>query len=106
MFNATRSWKANFGSPPPTTTSTPSSRWDSSPRARSPIRTFGVLKRPQSWFLQTSVQRNKGLVSIWRREPELEKDADFDTENSKAKTTARFIPSVGDWRSIYGNPGV
>lgn len=66
---------------------------------------FGV-ETTQAWSLQTSVQKNKGLVSIWRRDPELEKDNDFDTENLKAKSTARFIPTVGDWRSVYGNAGV
>jgi hypothetical protein len=66
---------------------------------------FGTLAT-QAWFLQTSVQKNKGLVSIWRRDPELEKDNDFDTENLKAKTTARYVASVGDWRALYGNPGV
>jgi hypothetical protein len=65
---------------------------------------FGV-ETTQAWFMQTSVQKNKGLVSIWRREPELEKDNDFDTENLKAKTTARFVASVGDWRSCFGTPG-
>lgn len=59
-----------------------------------------------SWFMHTSVQKNKGLVSIWRRNPSLEKDSDFDTANAKAKTTARLIPSMGDWRAIYGNAGV
>ena len=66
---------------------------------------FGV-ETNQSWFLQTSVKKNKGLVSIWRRYPELEKDNDFDTENLKAKTTARFVASVADWRSVYGCPGL
>lgn len=64
------------------------------------------IETTQAWFLQTSIQKNKGLVSIWRRDPELEKDNDFDTENLKAKSTARFIPTVGDWRSCYGNQGV
>jgi hypothetical protein len=46
-----------------------------------------------AWYMLTSTQKRKGLVSIWRREPpELEKDNDFDTENLKAKTTARFVP--------------
>jgi len=58
-----------------------------------------------SWFVQTSVQQNKGTVSIWRRDAELERDNDFDTENAKAKTTARFIPSIGDWRAWYANQG-
>ena len=73
----------------------------------------GVLVNPylgvestQAWFMQTSIQSGKGTVSIWRRDPELERDNDFDTENAKAKSTARFIPTVGDWRSWYGNQGV
>ncbi len=59
-----------------------------------------------SWFMFTSTQKRKGLVSIWRRDPELERDNDFDSENLKAKTTARFVPSVADWRSTFGNAGV
>jgi len=64
------------------------------------------VETTQAWFLQTSVQRNKGLVSIWRRDPELERDSEFSTENLLAKTTARFIPTVADWRCIYGAQGV
>lgn len=63
------------------------------------------VETTQAWFLQTSVQRNKGLISIWRRDPELERDADFDTENAKCKTTARFVASVADWRACFGTPG-
>ncbi len=59
-----------------------------------------------AWFMFTSTQKRKGLVSIWRRDVELEKDNDFDTENAKAKSTCRFVASVGDWRSTYGNAGV
>ena len=66
---------------------------------------FGV-ETTQAWFLQTNTPKNKGLVSIWRRSPELEKDNDFDTENLKAKTTARFVASVADWRAVYGTPGL
>src|ERR1700748_491247 len=65
---------------------------------------FGV-ETTQAWYMLTSTQKNKGLVSIWRRDPELEQDNDFDTENLKAKTTSRFVPSVGDWRSTFGTPG-
>ena len=64
------------------------------------------VETTQAWFLQTSVQKNKGLVSIWRREPELEKDNDFDTENLKAKSTCRFVPTPGDWRCLFGTPGL
>jgi hypothetical protein len=64
------------------------------------------VESTQAWFLLTNVPKRKGLVSIWRRWPELEKDNDFDTENLKAKTTARFVASVGDWRAVFGTPGV
>lgn len=64
------------------------------------------IETTQAWFLQTSTQKNKGLVSIWRRKVELEKDNDFDTENAKAKATARFTASVADWRSCYGTAGI
>ena len=63
------------------------------------------VESTQAWFLQTSVQKNKGLVSIWRRDPELERDSDFDTQNAKAITTSRFVASVGDWRSTFGTAG-
>lgn len=73
----------------------------------------GVIVNPylgveatQAWFLQSSVQKKRGTVSIWRRDPELERDADFDTENAKAKSTARLVPTIGDWRSWWGNAGV
>lgn len=60
----------------------------------------------QSWYVATTTQKNKGAVSIWRRDPELERDNDFDTENAKAKTTARMVPTVADWRAWFGNAGV
>jgi hypothetical protein len=65
---------------------------------------FGV-EATQAWFMQTSIPRNTGLVSIWRRYPELERDADFDTENAKSKSTARFVPTPADWRSAFATPG-
>lgn len=63
------------------------------------------VEATQAWYMQTSVQKNKGMLSIWRRDPELERDNEFDTENCKAKVTARFTPSVADWRCVYGTPG-
>lgn len=63
------------------------------------------LESTQAWYLLTNVPKGKGLVSIWRRKPQLEKDNDFDTENLKAKSTARFVPTCADWRSIYATPG-
>ena len=73
----------------------------------------GVLVNPylgtettQAWYVETSVEKGTGAVSIWRRDPELERDNDFDTENAKAKTTSRFIPYVGDWRGWFANAGI
>ncbi len=66
---------------------------------------FGV-EATQAWFLQTSIPRGKGLVSIWRRYPELERDADFDTENAKAKSTSRFVATPADWRCLFATPGL
>lgn len=63
------------------------------------------VETTQAWYMLTSAQKNKGLLSIWRREPEIEKDSSFDVENLKAKSTCRFIPTVADWRSSWGTPG-
>lgn len=70
----------------------------------------GVVVNPyltdqDAWFLKTNVP--DGLISMWRRRPgELEKDNEFDTENAKAKSTVRFAAGYGDFRGVYGNPGV
>jgi hypothetical protein len=59
------------------------------------------LSSQNAWFIQTDVPN--GLVSMWRRQVELEKDNDFDTENAKAKATMRFSCGAADWRSTFGN---
>lgn len=56
-----------------------------------------------AWFVQTDAP--EGMLSMWRREVELSKDADFDTENAKAKATMRFAAGWGDFRAIYGASG-
>jgi len=56
-----------------------------------------------AWFVQTDAP--EGLLSMWRREVELSKDADFDTENAKAKATMRFAAGWGEFRSIFGSAG-
>lgn len=77
------------------------------------IRSMGLLPKgavinhyltdEDAWFVQTDVP--EGLLSFWRREVALEKDSDFDTENAKAKATARFAAGWGDWRALVGSPG-
>lgn len=68
----------------------------------------GIVMNPyltdsDAWFLQTDVP--EGLLSLWRREVELQKDNDFDTGDAKAKASARFATGWGDWRCIYGSIG-
>lgn len=56
-----------------------------------------------SWFLSTDV--DNGLKFYTRREAELDRDNDFETDNLKIKTTKRFSAGVTDFRGIYGVPG-
>lgn len=60
------------------------------------------LSSNNAWFIQTDVPN--GLMSMWRRQVELARDNDFDTENAKAKATMRFSCGPADWRSALGNP--
>lgn len=62
------------------------------------------LTDQDAWMLKTNVP--DGLISMWRREPALEQDNDFDTENAKAKSTMRFAVGWGDFRAGYYNTGV
>lgn len=61
------------------------------------------LTDPDAWYIITDAE--EGLLSIWRRESEIEQDNDFDTENLKAKATMRFSAGFGDPRAIYGTAG-
>jgi hypothetical protein len=61
------------------------------------------LTDTDAWYLQT--EEEDGLVSFWRRQPTLQQDTDFDTENARAKSSMRFAAGVGDWRAIYGAQG-
>jgi hypothetical protein len=55
-----------------------------------------------AWYMKTNAPT--GMVSLWRRQPALEKDNDFDTENAKAKSSMRFVPGWGDFRGMFGMP--
>ncbi len=61
------------------------------------------LTDTDSWYVQTNVP--DGLMSMWRNEPNLEQDNDFDTKNARASSYMRFAAGVGDWRNIFGNAG-
>lgn len=60
------------------------------------------LSSSNAWFVQTDVPN--GLISLWRRQVELEKTDEFDTENAKTKASMRFSCGVVDWRALFGNP--
>lgn len=61
------------------------------------------LTDTDAWFVQTDVA--DGLMSMWRNEPNLEQDNDFDTKNARASSYMRFAAGVGDWRGVFGNAG-
>ena len=61
------------------------------------------LTDTDAWFVQTDVR--DGLMSMWRNEPNLDQDNDFDTKNARASSYMRFAAGVGDWRSVLGNSG-
>lgn len=61
------------------------------------------LTDPDAFFLMTDV--DDGFMSFWRREADLTRDNDFDTENARAKSAMRFAAGVADWRAVYGSPG-
>lgn len=59
---------------------------------------------PDAWFLLTDV--NDGLKYFERRADAFEMDNDFDSENAKFKSTARYSFGWSDARGVYGSPGV
>ena len=61
------------------------------------------LTDPDAWYIKTDV--DEGLVSMWRRKPEITRDNEFDTENMRQKATMRFLCGWGDPRAIYGSQG-
>jgi phage major head subunit gpT-like protein len=61
------------------------------------------LTDPDAWFIKTDIPN--GLVFYWRRRPAFSKDADFDTENAKFKTTYRCIQGWDDPHGLVGSPG-
>ena len=63
------------------------------------------LTDPDAFFIRTN-GADSGLCWFDRELPQFTKDEDFDTDNAKAKGYMRFIPFWGDWRALYGSPGV
>lgn len=61
------------------------------------------LTDPDAWYIMTDA--DEGMLSIWRREPSIQQDNEFETGNAKAKSTQRFSVGYGDWRSVFGSAG-
>jgi hypothetical protein len=60
------------------------------------------LSSANAWFVQTDV--DDSLISMWRREVNIERTDDFDTKNAKASADMRFSCGAGDWRGLLGSP--
>jgi hypothetical protein len=61
------------------------------------------LTDPDAWFIKTNV--DNGLTSYVRREAEIDRDSDFDTQNLKFITTKRWSYGFTDWKGIYASAG-
>ena len=61
------------------------------------------LTDPDAWFVLTTAKA--GATFYRRRNAEITKDNDFDTEILKTKTTGRFGVGVTDWRYGYASAG-
>lgn len=77
------------------------------------INSMGVFKRDplvtpylsdtDAFFITTDCMQ--GLQMIVRRQPSVEQDGDFDTDNAKYKSTMRFSVGFTNPRCIIGTPG-
>lgn len=56
-----------------------------------------------AWFIRTNAPN--GNILYQRKAVEFTRDNDFDTENFKAKGYERYVPTLADWRGLFGTPG-
>jgi hypothetical protein len=61
------------------------------------------LTDPDAWFIITNAKA--GATFYRRRNAEITRDNEFDTEILKTKTTSRFSVGVTDWRYGYASAG-
>lgn len=62
------------------------------------------LTDTDAFFVKTDAP--EGLMTFQRRALALTQDNDFDTENARMKATERYVAGWGDWRGLFGSPGV
>lgn len=65
---------------------------------------WDYLTDSDAFFVKTDA--TEGMMTFQRRALALTQDNDFDTENARMKATERFVAGWGDWRGLYGSPGV
>jgi hypothetical protein len=63
---------------------------------------WDYLTDDDAWFIKGD---NHKVKFFWRRKPDFSMTEDFDTEDAKAKGTARWSSSHSDWRGWYGSSG-
>ncbi len=61
------------------------------------------LTDPDAWFIKTDVPN--GARSYRRRAAAIERDNEFETQNLKFMTTARWAQGVTDPRGLFASPG-
>lgn len=61
------------------------------------------LTDTDAWFILCD---DHEVNCFMRRRPEFDRTNDFDTEDAKFKTTARWSNGFSEWRGIYGSPGI
>lgn len=65
---------------------------------------WDFLTDTDAFFVKTDAP--EGLMTFQRRALALTQDNDFDTENARMKATERYVAGFGDWRGLFGSPGV
>lgn len=65
---------------------------------------WDYLSDTDAFFVKTDAP--EGLMTFQRRALALTQDNDFDTENARMKATERFVAGWGDWRGLFGSPGI
>ena len=65
---------------------------------------WDYLSDTDAFFVKTDAP--EGLMTFQRRALALTQDNDFDTENARMKATERYVAGWGDWRGLFGSPGI
>lgn len=70
------------------------------------IKVNHYLTDSDAFFIRTALPSGTGLVCFNRVPISFDDDNDFDTKNAKFKGYERYSFTAGDFRALYGSPGV